>query len=120
MADTSQKNGGLSPYRLSGMGMEFLSAILAGLVIGYAIDRWWLGSYPTGTVVGSIIGIIVGGVSFMRTALAANRAAMETYRREHPGGKPVRREPERDEPDPWDEPGDRDDADDWDKPDASR
>jgi F0F1-type ATP synthase assembly protein I len=120
MADSSQKSGGLSPYRLSGMGMEFLSAILAGLVIGYAIDRWWLGSYPTGTVVGAIMGIIVGGVSFIRTALSANREAMESYRREHPGGKPVAREPERDEPDSWDEPDVRGGSGDWDEPDATR
>ena len=103
MADSGGKSSGKSAYHLSGMGMEFLSAIVAGLLIGYVIDRWWLGSYPTGTVVGAIIGIIVGGVTFFRTALAANKAAMESYRREHPGRKPVALKP--DEPD---------DSDDWD------
>lgn len=73
----------VSLARLTGMGTEFLSAILAGGLIGWLIDRW-LASAPTGLVIGLIAGIVVGGVIFVRHALAANRAATEAYRRAHP------------------------------------
>ena len=71
--------------RLTGMGTEFLSAILAGGLIGWLLDRWQ-GWAPTGLIVGLIAGIVVGGVSFVRRALAANREASDAYARAHPRG----------------------------------
>jgi ATP synthase protein I len=73
----------VSLARLTGMGTEFLSAILAGGGIGWLID-YWLGSRPTGLIIGLIAGIIVGGVTFIRHALAANKAASDAYARSHP------------------------------------
>lgn len=85
--DRAGDDGTVGLARLAGMGTEFLSAILAGGLIGWLIDRW-LGSAPTGLVIGLILGIIVGGVTFIRHALAANRAASDAYARSHPGGAP--------------------------------
>ena len=62
----------------------FQQDMVGGLLIGWLIDKW-LNSYPTATVIGVVAGILVGGVSFIRTAMIANRKAMESYRREHSG-----------------------------------
>jgi len=79
--------------RLAGMGTELVSAILAGGGIGWLLD-YWLGTRPTALIVGLILGILVGGVAFIRSALLANKAAADRYARSHPR----RQDPEGDEP----------------------
>lgn len=68
--------GGGELWRLSGLGMEFASAIAAGGLIGWLFDRW-LGTKPTGVLIGLVIGIIGGGGVLIRQALEANRREVE-------------------------------------------
>ena len=50
------------------------SEILAGLVLGWLIDKW-AGTDKIFLIIGTIMGIIVGMTSFIRTALKASKAA---------------------------------------------
>ncbi len=68
--------GGGELWRLSGLGMEFVSAIAAGGLIGWLFDRW-LGTKPTGVLIGLLVGILGGGWVLIRQALEANRREVE-------------------------------------------
>ena len=59
-------------WRLSGMGLELASHIVAGLLIGWLIDRW-LDTSPIWLTVGMIAGLVVGMAEFIRSALKAVR-----------------------------------------------
>lgn len=86
-------------WRISGMGMELALAIGVMALIGYGLDAW-LGTRPTLTIIGLVVGALAGGYNFVRTALQLNRAAQASYRNR-------RREPVSDdkprmaEPRPW-------------------
>ncbi|MHC4975264.1 MAG: AtpZ/AtpI family protein [Planctomycetota bacterium] len=82
MTNTPDPNSSYSPWRLSGMGMELLSAILAGAFFGWLFDRWQ-GTRPTGLIVGIILGLIVGMTEFMRKAIRASRDAAADYEARH-------------------------------------
>lgn len=56
--------------------MEFASAIAAGGLVGWLFDRW-LGTKPTGVLIGLIVGIVGGGGVLIRQALEANRREVE-------------------------------------------
>ncbi len=85
-------------WRMGGLGMEVAGAVVAGALLGLAFDRW-RGTTPTGVLVGSVVGIVVGMWSLIRGALKLNRL----LDRHHPTagrGKPL-------------PPGDGDGDDDW-------
>ncbi|MBX3357159.1 MAG: AtpZ/AtpI family protein [Phycisphaeraceae bacterium] len=68
--------------RLSGIGMDFIAAILALGFLGWLIDRWQ-GVSPVFLLVGIGIGLVYGTIRFIRDALKANRQAIEDSRRRH-------------------------------------
>ncbi|MBU3684013.1 MAG: AtpZ/AtpI family protein [Phycisphaerales bacterium] len=59
-------------WRMAGLGMQTSSEVVAGALIGWAVDRW-LGSSPTGLLIGGIAGIAVGLTTLIRGAMRANR-----------------------------------------------
>ena len=59
--------------------MQTSSEVVAGALIGWAIDKW-LGSAPTGLLVGGIGGIAVGLTTLIRGAMRANRELEEARR----------------------------------------
>lgn len=71
-------------WRLSGMGLEFVSAVAGMAVVGWLIDRW-AGTTPRWTIVGVVLGLVGGGYNFMAQAVRAGRAADRAYRQAHPG-----------------------------------
>jgi len=88
----SGKASGSSPaWRLSGLGMELVGAIVGMGLIGWLIDRWQ-GTSPKATLVCAVIGIVGGGYNFIRSAMKLNREAAAAYRSAHPHG--VRSGPE--------------------------
>ena len=66
-------------WRLSGMGFELLSHILAGLILGWLVDRW-AGTAPLWLLIGAGMGLAVGMAQFIRSALKANREALRRAR----------------------------------------
>ena len=58
-------------WRLAGLGLELVSEVAAGLLIGYAVD-WYLGT-TRWTAVGGIAGIAVGLAQFIRVAFRIQR-----------------------------------------------
>lgn len=63
-------------WRLAGMGWTLASEIIAGVLIGWAVDHFSGRTAPWGVVVGAIAGVTVGMTTFFRSALRANREAM--------------------------------------------
>ncbi len=66
------------------MGMELLSHIAAGMLLGWIIDKW----QDTGSLwltIGAVVGLLVGMTEFIRTALKAmNQATRKAAQaREH-------------------------------------
>ena len=59
-------------WRMGGLGMEVAAQVAAGAVLGWLWDRW-RGTGPTGLLVGSVIGIVVGLGNLIRGALKLNR-----------------------------------------------
>ncbi len=78
-------DSGSELWRLSGLGMEFASAIAVGGLAGWLFDRWQ-GTQPNGVLVGLVVGIVGGGFNLIRQAMAANKRATERFRRKHPDG----------------------------------
>ncbi len=77
--------------------MEVAAQVAAGALLGWLFDRW-RGTAPTGLLVGSVIGIVIGLWSLVRGALKLNR----DLDRQHPTagrGRPL--------------PLEDDDGDDW-------
>lgn len=88
-------------WKMGALGMEVAAQVGAGMLLGWLFDRW-RGTAPTGLMVGSIIGIVVGLVSLVRGALKLNR----DLDRRHPTagrGKPL----------PFDDDEQDDGNDDW-------
>ncbi len=80
--------------------MEVVSQVAAGALLGWIFDRW-RGTAPTGLLIGSVIGIIVGMWSFIRRALKLNRE----LERQYPTagrGRPLPPEEDDNDNDPWD------------------
>jgi F0F1-type ATP synthase assembly protein I len=64
------------------MGLEFAGAALILGAIGYYID-YSIGSYPVGTVIGLVLGVVGGMYRFIREALLANKRNMRQYEQLH-------------------------------------
>jgi F0F1-type ATP synthase assembly protein I len=64
-------------WRLSGMGFELASYIVAGLLLGWGLDALFK-TYPTILIIGVIAGTIVGMVEFIRSAIRAQQRASRT------------------------------------------
>ena len=66
-------------WRMAGLGMQTSSEVIAGALIGWAVDTW-LGCAPAGLLVGGIAGIAVGLTTLIRGAMRANRELDEARR----------------------------------------
>ena len=75
-------------WRISGLGLELVSAILGMLLVGWILDRW-LGTAPRWTTLGAVVGVLGGVYNFIRRALSLNRKAVEAYQREHKRPRPI-------------------------------
>ncbi len=69
-------------WRLSAMGFELASHIVAGGLIGWLVD-WLAGTTPTGVIVGLVLGVITGMLMFIRGARKAAQDAVKTDLAEH-------------------------------------
>ncbi len=65
-------------WRMAGLGMEVAAQVAGGALLGWAFDAW-RGTAPTGLLVGSIVGIVVGLWSLIHGALKLNRVLDERY-----------------------------------------
>jgi hypothetical protein len=65
-------------WRMAGLGMEVAAQVAGGALLGWAFDAW-RGTAPTGLLVGSVVGIVVGLWSMIRGALKLNRLLDERY-----------------------------------------
>ena len=63
-----------SPWIAATMGVEFAGSIAAGALIGWLFDQW-LNSAPRGVTIGAILGILGGGLNFVRQAVQISRAS---------------------------------------------
>ena len=61
-------------WRLAGLGATLASEIVAGLLIGWVLDKW-LDTAPVCMVIGTVVGVLVGMTSFLRIALRESRQA---------------------------------------------
>ena len=59
-------------WRMAGLGMQTSSEVIAGALVGWAIDHW-AGSGPIGLLVGGVAGIAVGLTTLIRGSMRANR-----------------------------------------------
>jgi len=71
MADNGDKNFWITVARYSQLAMALPAATVAGLLVGYALDKWlhttWL------YLVGLILGIVAGFVELVRTVTKSER-----------------------------------------------
>ena len=58
-------------WKMGAMGMEVAAQVAAGALLGWLFDRW-RGTAPTGLLIGSVIGIVVGLTNLVRGALKLN------------------------------------------------
>lgn len=65
----SNRNGGVPPGRLVGLGIELAAVILAGTGIGYLLDVTLLKfDQPWGLIVGCFVGFAVGMANIVRVS----------------------------------------------------
>lgn len=85
---------------MGAIGMEVVSLVAAGALLGWFFDQW-KGTDPSGLLIGSVIGIIVGMWSLIRGSLKLNRE----LERRHPTagrGRPLPPEEDDNDKDTWD------------------
>ncbi len=68
--------------RMAGLGLEFVSSIAGGILLGWLLDRW-LGTAPWFLVAGMGVGLVGGLSNFIKEAMRASRKAERASRREH-------------------------------------
>ena len=61
-------------WRLAGLGGTMASEIIAGALLGWVLDRVF-GTKPTLLIVCTILGVVVGLATFIRSALIETRRA---------------------------------------------
>lgn len=59
--------------RVAGMVGELSASIVGSVLVGWFIDRW-AGTSPRWTMILGILGIVGGGLNFVRRAMALNRS----------------------------------------------
>ncbi|MDZ4756333.1 MAG: AtpZ/AtpI family protein [Phycisphaerae bacterium] len=59
-------------WRLAGVGTEFATHVIAGVLLGWGID-WYFEVGPWGIVGGTSAGVAVGMLQFIRRSLALNK-----------------------------------------------
>lgn len=59
-------------WRMAGLGMEVAAQAAGGALLGWLYDRW-RGTGPTGTIIGAMLGIVVGLWTLIRGGLKLNR-----------------------------------------------
>lgn len=59
-------------WRLAGMGFQFGTEIIAGVLLGWFVDRVFR-TAPWGVVIGAVAGILVAMMHFIRQAMRLNR-----------------------------------------------
>lgn len=59
-------------WKLAGMGFQFGTEIVAGVLLGWLVDRYF-GTQPWGVVIGSLLGIAVAFLDLTRKAIRLNR-----------------------------------------------
>ena len=57
-----------SPFAYMGLGIELVAPILLGVFVGRWLDGRW-GTKPWLLVVGSVLGLVLGFYSFLRSVL---------------------------------------------------
>jgi len=72
MAPSGEPSTWKALAELSSVGMTLVLATVIGLGAGYYADRW-LGTKPWLTLIGLILGIVAGFVSFFRSVRKAQR-----------------------------------------------
>jgi F0F1-type ATP synthase assembly protein I len=70
-------------WRLAGVGGEFASHVVAGVALGWGVD-WYFGVSPWGILIGSIAGLAVGALQFVKSSLRLNKELGPVQR--PPGG----------------------------------
>ena len=71
--DSRSITGGFSP------GADLISSVVAGLLLGLALD-WWLGTRPVFIVVGTIAGFVSGFYKLWRHSAVLEEQAKERKR----------------------------------------
>ncbi|MDG2291501.1 MAG: AtpZ/AtpI family protein [Phycisphaerales bacterium] len=64
---------------LMGLGVTFGCELIAGLAIGWLLDKW-LDTEHLFLIIGTILGLLVGTLGFFKSAMKANRAAAKRAR----------------------------------------
>ena len=67
-------------WKLSGLGVEFASQVVAGLLLGLFIDHQF-GTRPRWILIGTVAGLLVGMSTMLRSAIKANKRALEETRK---------------------------------------
>ena len=65
-------------WRMGGLGMEVASQVAAGALLGWAFDSW-RGTSPTGLLIGSAAGIVIGLWRLISGALKLNALLERHY-----------------------------------------
>lgn len=77
--DSPKTNDPQSLMRFAGMGTELAAAIIGFAAIGYWVDRGFE-SFPRGTAIGAVLGIIGGMYNFLRESLQLMREQASQHR----------------------------------------
>lgn len=59
--------------------MDFISSIVAGLLLGLGLD-WWIGSRPAFTIVGIVLGFVAGFFKLWHASSVLEEQARERRR----------------------------------------
>ncbi|MHC5003983.1 MAG: AtpZ/AtpI family protein, partial [Planctomycetota bacterium] len=76
-------------WQMAGLGFQSTSEVIAGALLGWLWDLW-RGTAPTGVLIGSITGLVVGLYTLVRQSLRLNRRLDEITRQKRASrGKPA-------------------------------
>jgi ATP synthase protein I len=59
--------------------MDFISSVVAGLVLGLGLD-WWIGTRPAFTIVGIVLGFVAGFFKLWQASSVLEEQAKERRR----------------------------------------
>jgi F0F1-type ATP synthase assembly protein I len=61
-------------WRLAALGGSSATEVAAGALLGWGLDAW-LGTGPKLVIIGTLVGLLVGTITFVRSAAVASREA---------------------------------------------